>query len=322
MRMKIVGTGSALPKRIVTNDELSQIVDTSDEWIRERTGIVQRRIATQETTTSMAVEAARKALEDAKVDPEQIDLVIVSTFTPDRSLPNTACAVQGAVGCRHAAAFEMNAACSGFLFALNTVYAYFSLGVYKTALIIGAETISKMIDWTDRSSCVLFGDGAGAAVVQMDNESENPYIFVQHADGEKGNVLTCDCHRKANMWSETSDQRETLWMDGQEVFRFAVRKVPECIGEVLEKANLSAKEVDWFFLHQANKRIVQSVAKRLNVEESKFPVNVDHYGNTSAASIPILLDEWKKTGRIKEGDRAILSGFGAGLTWGAALIDF
>lgn len=320
MEMKIVGTGSALPKRIVTNDELSQIVETSDEWIKERTGIIQRRIATQETTTSMAVEAGKKALEDAGVDAKSIDLLIVSTFTPDRSLPSTACAVQGELGCDHAVAFEMNAACSGFLFALNTAYAYFALGLYKRALIIGAETISKTIDWTDRSSCVLFGDGAGAAVVQ--SNSGKPYIFVQHADGEKGDVLTCGCHRRDTIWNQQTGLRETLWMNGQEVFRFAVRKVPECIQEVLERAKLTVEEVDWFLLHQANKRIIQSVARRLGVEENRFPVNLDRYGNTSAASIPILMDEWKKLGHIKEGDRVILSGFGAGLTWGAALLNF
>lgn len=318
--MKIIGTGSALPKRIVTNQEMSQIVETSDEWIRERTGIGERRIAEEETTTSMAVEAGRKALEDAEIDPESIDLLIVSTFTPDRSLPNTACAVQGELGCCHAVAFELNAACSGFLFAMNTAYAYFMSGIYKRALLIGAETISKILDWGDRSSCILFGDGAGAAVVETSREQ--PYFFVQYADGAKGNVLTCDCHRQETIWSEPGNAKETLWMDGQEVFRFAVRKVPECITEVLRQAQLSAGDIDWFLLHQANKRIIQSVAKRLGAEERKFPVNLEHYGNTSAASIPILLDEWKRLGHVKKGDKVVFSGFGAGLTWGAALLNF
>lgn len=316
--MKIIGTGSSLPKRIVTNNEIAQIVETSDEWIRERTGIQERRIAVSETTTSMAAEAGKRAIEDAAIDPESIDLLIVSTFTPDRSLPNTACAVQGELGCRNAVAFEMNAACSGFLFALNTVYAYFSLGVYKRALLIGAETVSKTIDWTDRSSCILFGDGAGAVIVE--SAKENPYTFVQHADGAKGNVLTCECHRESNLWRQNDGPEKKLWMDGQEVFKFAVRKVPECIGEVLEKAQISAEEIDWFLLHQANKRIIQSVAKRLCVEEKKFPIDLEQYGNTSAASLPILIDEWKKSGHLTEGSKIILSGFGAGLTWGAALL--
>ncbi len=318
--MKIIGTGSILPKKIVTNDEISEIVETSDEWIRERTGILERRIAVDETTTSMAVEAGRKALENGRIAPESIDLLIVSTFTPDRSMPNTACAVQGELGCRCAVAFEMNAACSGFLFALNTAFAYFSLGMYKRALIIGAETVSKTIDWTDRSSCILFGDGAGAAVVEADKEM--PYIFVQHSDGEKGDVLTCDCHREDNRWSLAGNRKEKVWMDGQEVFKFAVRKVPECIEEVLTAAKISSDEIDWFLLHQANQRIIRSVAKRLCVDEKRFPVNLAHYGNTSAASIPILLDEWNQSGQLKRGNKIVLSGFGAGLTWGAAMMTF
>lgn len=318
--MKITGTGSALPKRIVTNDELSQIVDTSDEWIIERTGIRERRIASDETTVSLAAEAGRKALENAGVDAESIDLLIVSTFTPDKSLPNTACAVQGILGCRRAVAFEMNAACSGFLFALNTAYAYFSLGVYKKALIIGAETISKVLDWKDRSSCILFGDGAGAVVVEKTEKKD--YLFVQYADGTNAEVLTCRCHREQNIWNPCQKEKETLSMDGQEVFKFAVRKVPECIREILNMAHLPAEEIDWFLLHQANKRIIQSVAKRLGVKEEKFPTNLEHYGNTSAASIPILLDEWNRQGHFKENNRVILSGFGAGLTWGAALLNF
>ena len=318
--MRIIGTGSALPKKNVTNDDLSKIVDTSDEWITERTGIRERRIAVEETTVSMAAEAGRKALEDAKIDAEQIDLLIVSTFTPDKNLPNTACAVQGILGCHHAVAFEMNAACSGFLFALNTAYAYFSLGIYKKALIIGAETISKVLDWEDRSSCILFGDGAGAVVVERTEKED--YMFVQYADGTKGDVLTCDCHRENNIWHQKQEEQKMLWMDGQEVFKFAVRKVPECIKEILKKSQLSVEEIDWFLLHQANKRIIQSVSKRLGVSEEKFPMNLEHYGNTSAASIPILLDEWKRQGNLKEKNKVILSGFGAGLTWGAALLNF
>lgn len=318
--MKIIGTGRALPKRIVTNDDLSRIIDTSDEWITERTGIRERRIVSDETTVSLAAEAGRKALENAGVHAENIDLLIVSTFTPDNSLPNTACAVQRILGCRRAVAFEMNAACSGFLFALNTAYAYFSLGVYKKALIIGAETISKVLNWKDRSSCILFGDGAGAVVVEKTEKED--YLFVQYADGANGEVLTCRCHREQNIWNDCQEEKETLWMDGQEVFKFAVRKVPECIRELLNMAQLSAEEINWFLLHQANKRIIQSVAKRLGVKEEKFPMNLEHYGNTSAASIPILLDEWNRQGYFEEKNKVILSGFGAGLTWGAALINF
>ena len=320
MRIKIIGTGSAVPENIVTNQMLSEIMDTSDEWISTRTGIRQRRIAVTETTSGLASQAARKALEDSGCSPEEIDLIIVATFSPDRCMPNTACTVQAALGCKNAVAFDLNAACSGFLFALNTAQVYMAAGIYRTALLVGAEEISKTVDWKDRSTCVLFGDGAGAAVVQA--REGTPMAFVQYSDGTKGEVLTCSEKALKNPWAEPAEDPRMLCMDGQEVFKFAVRKVPECIHEVARQAGISVSQIDWFLLHQANSRIIDSVAKHLGVSRERFPMNLDRYGNTSAASIPLLLDEVRREGRIQEGDLVVLSGFGAGLTWGAALLEW
>lgn len=320
MRLKIYGTGSALPAKKVSNDLLSEYMDTSDEWIRSRTGIVNRRLAMEETTSSLAVEAGRKALEDAKAAPEEVEIVIVATFTSDCSLPSTACIVQDQLGLTHAVAFDLNAACSGFLFALNTVQAYFSAGVYRTALVIGAENISKVVDWKDRGTCVLFGDGAGAALCRaVDGAACN---FVQKSDGSGRAVLSLKERPIAHLFRECDEKPGKMYMNGQEVFKFAVRKVPECIHEVLDLAYLKPEEVDWYLLHQANKRIISSVAKRLGIPEEKFPTNLEEYGNTSAASIPILLDEVNRKGMLKEGDILVLSGFGAGLTWGACLLEW
>lgn len=318
MRLKIKGTGSAVPALSVTNDDLAKQMDTSDEWIRSRTGIGSRRIAVEETTTSLAIEAGKKALLDGGANPEEIDLVIVATFTPDTSLPNTAAQVQSALGCGKAAAFDLNAACSGFLFALNTVQAYFSAGICQKALVIGAEVISKVLDWKDRSTCVLFGDGAGAVYVEaMEGE---PMKFIQRADGSQGNVLKLSERAVKNPWKNGEERSDGLTMGGQEVFKFAVRKVPECILELLEENGQKPENVDWFLLHQANRRIIEAVAKKLKISMERFPMNMDQYGNTSAASIPLLLDQVKQQGLLKDGDLLMLSGFGAGLTWGAAML--
>ena len=311
MTTRIIGTGSCLPVNIISNDQLATIVDTSDEWISSRTGIKNRRVAEWETGAGMASEAAKRALENAGVSADEIELIIVATCTADMQFPSTACMVQKEIGAKHAVAFDLSAACSGFLFALNTVYAYFTAGIYKKALIIGTEVLSKLVDWSDRSTCVLFGDGAGAAVVEASDIGLEG--FVQHADGEKGEVLTC-------AGANRTENPAYIHMDGQEVFKFAVKKVPECIQEVLEITGTEKEDIRWYLLHQANSRIIQSAAKRLKEPEEKFPMNMDQYGNTSAASIPILLDEMNRSGKLKRGDRLMLSGFGAGLTWGAAQI--
>ncbi|BFL46811.1 ketoacyl-ACP synthase III [Lactonifactor longoviformis] len=318
MATRIIGTGSALPKTIVTNDDLAKVVETSDEWISSRTGIRARRIAKDETTVSLAAEAARNALKSSHKHPEEIQLVIAATCSPDYFFPSTACCVMKELGIPEAAAFDLSAACSGFLFALNTAHAYLESGMYQNALIIGTETISKLIDWEDRGTCVLFGDGAGAAVVEKD--STGLLSVVQHADGGKSQVLTCRNRTVRNMLVPEELPQDYITMEGQEVFKFAVKKVPECIRQVLEQSGTGIEEVKYFVLHQANSRIIQSVAKRLGAGEDKFPMNLQSTGNTSAASIPLLLDEMNQRGMLERGDKIILSGFGAGLTWGADLL--
>ena len=320
MTARIIGTGSAVPEQIVTNEDLSKIVETSDEWISSRSGIKERRVAKEETTTSLAILAGKRALENAGVTAEEIEVIIVATCTPDYFFPNTACQVQEAIGAKHAVAFDLSAACSGFLFALSTVQAYIKGGIYQKALIIGAETMSKMIDWSDRSTCVLFGDGAGAAVVSA--EETGVLELVQKSNGAGKGVLSCKARETRNLLNHESDTKEHLYMEGQPVFKFAVKTVPECVEEVLKKAEVKKEEIRYYILHQANSRIIQSVAKRLKEPEEKFPMNLSLYGNTSAASIPILLDEMNRNGMLNRGDKLVLSGFGAGLTWGAVLLEW
>lgn len=339
MTAEIIGTGSCLPERVIDNQFLSGIVDTNDEWIVSRTGIKERRIAVEETTVSMSVKAARKALEDGKAKPEEIDLLIVATLSGDRVLPAASFEVQSILGAKNAVCFDLNAACSGFLFALTTAKAYIEAGIYKTALVIGAEVLSRYVDWTDRSTCILFGDGAGAAVVKaqdsgqavLPEESIRAVIADQliHSDGSIGMALSCKNRSTNNLPVQEGGQGEEsrlekkdyVCMDGQSVFRFAVKRVPECIKELLERNSLKAEEIACFVLHQANERIIASVAKRLSVPEEKFPMNLHKYGNTSAASIPILLDELKRGKHFKNGDKIVISGFGGGLSWGAVLAE-
>lgn len=320
MTARIIGTGSAVPEQIVTNEDLSKIVETSDEWISSRSGIKERRVAKEETTTSLAILAGKRALENAGIASEEIEVIIVATCTPDYFFPNTACQVQEAIGAKHAVAFDLSAACSGFLFALSTAQAYIKGGIYQKALIVGAETMSKMIDWSDRSTCVLFGDGAGAAVVSA--EETGVLELVQKSNGAGKGVLSCKARETRNLLNHESETKEYLYMEGQPVFKFAVKTVPECVEEVLKKAEVKKEEIRYYILHQANSRIIQSVAKRLKEPEEKFPMNLSLYGNTSAASIPILLDEMNRNGMLNRGDKLVLSGFGAGLTWGAVLLEW
>lgn len=316
MNAHIIGTGSILPEKIVTNQDLSERVDTSDEWITSRTGIRERHIAVNETTSFMAAEAAKKAMQEAKITAETLDLILTATVTPDHIAPSTACEVQAALGAKNAVAIELNAACSGFVFALNTAQAYIRAGIYKRALVIGVETLSKIVDWTDRSTCILFGDGAGAAVLEA-CEKDGIQDFVQYTDGAKGSALLCEGRPLKNLFADRLPEQEYIKMDGQEVFKFAVKKVSESIDHMLSKNNCKAEEISLFILHQANARIIQSVAKHLGEPMEKFPMNLEHCGNTSGASVPILLDELNRAGRLKRGDKLILSGFGGGLTWGS-----
>ena len=317
---RIVGTGSYVPEQIVTNDDLAKIVETNDEWIRTRTGIRQRRIATSEGTSDLAAKAAERAIEQAGIKPEEIDLIILATSSQDYCFPSGACEVQGRVGAVNAVCYDLSAACTGFVFALNTAQAFIQSGVYRTALVVGSEVLSKLIDWKDRSTCVLFGDGAGAVVVRAD---ETGILgFQMHSDGTKGNVLTCGARSNGNFLMNQKPELSYMSMDGQEVFKFAVKKVPEVISQLLEKTGTPIEEIRYFVLHQANYRIIESVAKRLKVGMEKFPANMEYYGNTSGASIPLLLDEMNRAGKLNPGDKIILSGFGGGLTWGATLIQW
>ena len=320
MPARIIGTGSALPALLVSNRELEKIVDTTDEWIRSRTGIESRHIAVEETTTSMAIEAAKKALQDAKASPEELDLIIVGTISPDHYFPSTACEIQNALGAVNATAFDISAACAGFLFGLGIVDAYMKAGTVRTALVVGAETLSKMMDWNDRSTCVLFGDGAGAAVVRSDESGI--MSMVQGSDGARGNALTCEDRRVNNPYKKNDTSLDYTKMNGQEVYKFAVKTVPKSIEEALLKANVKTDEVKYFLLHQANLRIIEAVAKRLGQSIEKFPTNLQECGNISAGSVPVLLDFVNREGMLQKGDTIVLAGFGAGLTWGATVLTW
>lgn len=317
---RIEGTGRALPAYRITNEELSNYVDTSDEWIRSRTGIESRFLAgEEEDAVTLAQKAAENALKNGGTDPAEIDLVLAATSSAGCNFPGVACQVCGLLGIQGAAAMDISAACSGFIFALNTAHAYIRTGFYRKVLVIGVDTISRITDWTDRSTCVLFGDGAGACVVR---EAEDGILEIsQHSNGEKGAVLVSQAAKAPTPVSEAVPEK-LLHMDGQEVFKFAVKTVPECVCELLEKSGKDLKEVKYVLLHQANRRIISSVAKRLGESEEKFPVNVEQYGNTSAASIPILLDELNREGKLERGDLLLMSGFGAGLTWGGTLLHW
>ena len=323
MTTRILGTGSCFPSTIITNVELSKIVDTNDEWISTRTGIKERRISTGETASQLASGAAQLAIANAQIKPEEIDIIIVATSSSDYIFPNAASIVQAEIGAIHAVCYDLSAACSGFIFALNTAHAFIKAGIYKKALIIGTEIMSKQLNWEDRGTCVLFGDGAGAAVVGASDTGIEE--FVMHSDGTRGMVLTCGESKVDNFLIRQNENNNTdqyITMQGQEVFKFAVKKVPESIIEVLEKADTDIHDIKYFVLHQANIRIIQYVAKSLKIDIDKFPMNLERFGNTSAASVPIILDEINKKGMLHRGDKIVLSGFGAGLSWGSTLITW
>lgn len=320
MTTRIVGTGSYVPEQIVTNHDLAKVVETNDEWIRSRTGISERRIAIKETNSHMAAVAAGRALDQAGIKPEEVDLILLATSSPDYCFPNGACEVQGEIGAVNAAGFDISAACTGFVYALNTAHAFISAGIYRTALVIGSDVLSKLTDWTDRGTCVLFGDGAGAAVVQAAEMGVTGIKMC--SDGTQGSVLTCGARTNGNFLIDQKPELGYMTMDGQEVFKFAVKKVPEIIRQILEENHTDIEEVRYFVLHQANIRIIESVAKRLKVSADRFPNNMEYYGNTSGGSIPILLDEMNRNGLLQSGDKIILAGFGAGLTWGATLLEW
>lgn len=327
IRTRIIGTGSYVPPDILTNDNLSEMVDTSDEWIRTRTGICNRHIAKDMDNADMAYNAARNAVEDARIEASKIGLIIVATSTPDYAFPNQASLVQVKLKAVNAMCFDVSAACSGFITALDIAASMLKAGSYKYALVIGSEKMSEIVNWKDRSVCVLFGDGAGAVVLKaVDNNTEDVTgALVGHErgiidsniynDGTGASVLT-----GGRRFSDSCSTDIFIHMDGQEVFKFAVKSVPTAIETLLHNNNMDINEVDKFILHQANVRIIESVAKRLKADKDKFPVNLNEYGNTSSASIPILLDELNRNGSLKQGEKLVLAGFGAGLSWGSILL--
>ncbi|MCR5250057.1 MAG: ketoacyl-ACP synthase III [Lachnospiraceae bacterium] len=322
MTIRISGTGSALPEMIRTNFDLEKTVDTSDAWIRERTGIGQRHIAREETVASLAAEACRQALSSAGAEAGDAELILVASCSAEMLLPCLACRVQSDIGAVNAAAFDINAACAGFLFALQTANAYIASGMYRNALVVGAEVLSRITDQSDRSTCVLFGDGAGAVFVQACDEPGMGMLgMVQGSDGGRGAVLQCRAGHYADADNEAFPFRDPyIHMEGGEVYKFAVRTVPECIGQALLQAGLEAEEIDLYILHQANIRIIEAIAKRLGVGMERFPHDLERVGNTSSAAIPLLLDELHKSGKIQRGAKLVLSGFGAGLTYGACVM--
>lgn len=324
IRGKILGTGRALPDKIVTNNDLAKTVDTNDEWVVSRTGIRERRIADPEVATSdLATEAALKALAKAGVKAEDIDLIIVATSTPDFSaFPATACVVQKNIGAKKAAAFDLETACSGFVYSMVIANQFIATGMYKYCLVIGAEVFSRIIDWSDRNTCVLFGDGAGAVVLGP-AEGDNGILASElGADGEGSRFLDVYAGgTRMPVTQEVLDKKlNTIRMDGSEVFKFAVRIMEQASVAALGKAGMVAADIDYLVPHQANIRIVSAAAKRLGLSLEKVAVNLDKYANTSAASVPIALDEALEAGKIKDGDIVVMVGFGAGLTWGAAVL--
>ncbi|WP_223066733.1 beta-ketoacyl-ACP synthase III [Paenibacillus caui] len=319
----IIGTGMYVPEKVLTNADLEKMVETSDDWIVSRTGIRERHIAAPEQATSdLAYEASVRALESAGLKPEELDLIIVATITPDMAFPSTACILQEKLGAKKAAAFDLSAACSGFVYSLATATNFIGSGMYGNALVIGADTLSRITDYTDRNTCVLFGDGAGAVVLGPVPEGRGFKSFDLGAEGSGGPLLNLEGGGSRLPASEETVKggKHFIYMNGREVFKFAVRVMASATDEVLRKAGLSKEDIDLFVPHQANIRIIQSAMQRLNLPEEKCVINVDKYANTSAASIPLALVEAAEAGRIQEGDTVLLVGFGGGLTWGAATL--
>ena len=323
--VSIIGSGSAIPEISLDNQQLSQIVETSDEWISSRTGISKRQLVnTTESLCSLATQASREALGQASILPKDIDLIILATSTPD-DLFGTACKIQWELGAEKAVAFDITVACSGFLFALVTGSQFIRNGVYQNVLLIGADILSRWIDWEDRRTCVLFGDGAGAVVLQA-SESDRLLGFELRSDGSQNSCLSLSYQPQEKKIIEgvtvTQGTYQPIAMNGKEVYRFVVQKVPEAIEKALFKANIDVDQLDWLLLHQANQRILDAVASRLNIPSQKVISNLQNYGNTSAASIPLALDEAVRKEMVNSGDIIAASGFGAGLSWGAVIFQW
>jgi 3-oxoacyl-[acyl-carrier-protein] synthase-3 len=320
---KIAGTGRELPDRIVTNKEMESIMDTSDEWIRERTGISERRFVEDgQTTATLAEQACRKALEAADVNPGEIDLLVLGTTTPDLIFPSTACLVQTSLGLKDCGAMDVNAACSGFMYALSVADKYVRCGDAKKVLVCGAETLSKILNWDKRDTGVLFGDGAGAVVLEASNEPGIMSTHI-HADGKHADLLATKVGVSRGFEGmQENDNRPEIFMKGNEVFKVAVRTLGRIVEETLEANNLEKSDLDWLIPHQANLRIILATARKLKMDMDQVVVTVDRHGNTSAASVPMALDEAVRDGRVKRGDLMLLEAFGGGFTWGSALVRY
>lgn len=319
---RIVACASCIPPAVVTNDDLSKIVDTNDEWISSRTGIKERHISTGQTTSQLCIEAGKKLLEQSGTDPLDIDLIVVATLSPDYATPNCACLVQGALGCTNAFCFDLSAACSGFVFALSTADKFIKTGAYKKALVFGAEVLSKITDWTDRSTCVLFGDGGGGVLIEATQDACGVLAEDLHSKGSDGMVLTAnELQPKSFAYNPQRDDMRYISMDGRAIFSFATKQVRISIKNVLEESGLTMDDIKYVIPHQANYRIIEVLARKLDVSLDKFYMNLEHYGNTSAGSIPLALGEMFEQGMLNKGDKVIISGFGGGLTWGSLLIE-
>ena len=319
---RIAGTGSYLPEKVLTNDDLAKIVDTSDEWIASRTGIRERHVAAEgETTGDLAYQAAVRAMEAAGVDASELDLIVLGTTTPDLVFPSTACLLQARLGVAGCPAFDVNAACSGFIYALSVADKFIRAGAAKTALVVGAETLTRMLDWNDRSTCVLFGDGAGAVVLKADDETGILGTHL-HADGAKKELLWNPVGVSVGFKPEEHNAGVKVLMTGNEVFKHAVKALDAVVEETLAANGLDRHEIDWLIPHQANLRIIEATAKRLDMPMERVIVTVDRHGNTSSGSVPLALDEAVRSGKIERGQMVLLEAFGGGFTWGSVLLRY
>ena len=319
---RIAGTGSYLPSKVLTNDDLSRIVDTSDEWIASRTGIRERHVAAEgETTVDLAYHAAVRALEAAGTGVDEIDMIIVGTTTPDLIFPSSACLLQQRLGIAGCGAFDVNAACSGFLYALSVADKFIRSGDVKTVLVVGAETLTRMVDWTERTTCVLFGDGAGAVVLKADSETGILSTHL-HADGSKKELLWNPVGVSAGFDEDAKNAGVRIQMSGSDVFKYAVKALDSVVEETLEANGLARHDIDWLIPHQANLRIIEATAKRLEMPMDRVVVTVDRHGNTSSGSVPLALDEAVRSGKVQRGQLLLLEAFGGGFTWGSALLRY